>query len=430
MDRRVFDVRAILCALSQVEALKPLASKFNVPGDPIATALNIAEWIVTNLEYVSDKELGYENYVLMPLETLERGGGDCEDLSLLLATLILATNLWDNVTLLYVDYVNTEIGHVDVAVWINGSPYALPLIENPYPMALNTDYCGYWRDEGLEIANITLYTVYKTADGFTVNVAELERFKCEAIYPPPITNEHIVEVEREVSRWLSSILNVNTEDYPGYMENLTEYMMSYLPREEPPIHYGYYPLPLIIDWYSYKDPKWVAQRVIDRIEDEIPSIASWLNENYEGCVVVRAELDTLRVNVTKHTLEGGMYTVEEERPVIVVYLFLPADYPVPQVEVGVKDGKLVVNVYSVGDVQILFYKLYDRVPVLGVTKPGWYYEDIPYVEADLWQVIEESKLTHVEVSTTKINSVLDGGTYELIVWVDDKIAYVMVYEAG
>ena len=53
------------------------------------TVQNIQKWVVNNVDYIGDANLGHSEYWLYPIETIEMGTGDCEDGAILIASLIL-----------------------------------------------------------------------------------------------------------------------------------------------------------------------------------------------------------------------------------------------------------------------------------------------------------------------------------------------------
>ena len=57
----------------------------------------IREWVATNIRYRSDREnFGLNDYWQFPLETLERGSGDCEDIAILLCSLLRSYGVQSN----------------------------------------------------------------------------------------------------------------------------------------------------------------------------------------------------------------------------------------------------------------------------------------------------------------------------------------------
>lgn len=106
---------------------------------PWETAVNVGRRVAKHIEYEKDENLfGVENYIQLPLETLNNGRGDCEDLSLLTATSLLAAREFEKVILVLADirYKNKVIGQVEAGIVVNGKVYMVPWVEDPYPWSL------------------------------------------------------------------------------------------------------------------------------------------------------------------------------------------------------------------------------------------------------------------------------------------------------
>jgi hypothetical protein len=57
-------------------------------------ALNCLIWIIKNIKYLDDKiDYGYDEYWAFPYQTFQRKKGDCEDMSILLANLIIKSGV-------------------------------------------------------------------------------------------------------------------------------------------------------------------------------------------------------------------------------------------------------------------------------------------------------------------------------------------------
>lgn len=427
VDREVFDEKIVLCSISQWTVLQDIARQLSVPGNPWETAVNVGRWVANHIEYEKDENLfGVRNYVQLPLETLNNGRGDCEDLSLLTAVLLLATGEFEKIVLADIEYKDKLVGHVEAGITINGKVYMVPWVEDPYPMELETDYYGNECEHNSTISNITLYYISIIGDEISVEEKFIDTSNFSYIYPPPITSKHLKAIRDSITKLLQE-KGYNIRNCPLYLDEIAEYIASYMPQGYPPIQLiNYYLIWKPIDWYSSKTPKWTAWRINQSIISFWDHIQEWLNEYYTGCVSIYVENDTYVVEDYVYNVFGDMITIERERPVIVVYFLAPIDYPVPQAVVNI-DDKLVVWVNTTEDeyIQILFYKD-GPSPVFGVVKPGWKYADIPYVEADKWEATSNG--TIIEVSMNKIKSLLEQGLYGLLVWFNDRIIYVKIIE--
>ncbi len=63
-------------------------------GKPYTNFNALRDWVATNIYYKSDQDnFGVSDYWQFPLETLERGSGDCEDIAILLCSLLRASGV-------------------------------------------------------------------------------------------------------------------------------------------------------------------------------------------------------------------------------------------------------------------------------------------------------------------------------------------------
>ncbi len=424
IDRRTVDEKIIACALSQWTALQKIAWNLRVPGDPMETAVRIGSWVAKHIEYADDRVLfNTEQYTQLPLETLNRKAGDCEDLSLLTATLLLGTREYDEVVIACVDYSNIRIGHVEAGFVVNGTVYLIPWMNSTYPMSLQ-DYCCMEKRHDAIIDNITLYA-FGLEGGCPVLVWK-KTFHPQPSCPPPIiSGEHLLALKSSVESMLEKI-GFNTQSPPSYALELAGYIASYEPRTPPPlIPICYYTLVIPVDWFGNKTPSWVAWRCSHVVEDNIPELLSWLLEDYRGSLMVYVENDTGVIRDYRYDENGNLVPVEREEPVIVLYLLLPQSYPVPESSVSVVNGilRVWVNATEGNRISVL---IYDRAgnPVLGIAKPGWVYEGITTVNADRWETTSNG--TIIEIEYCKVKNRLPPGHYELDVWLGNSIVYTKV----
>ena len=89
--------------------LMPLIDQLNHTKDPLEYTIRF----VQSISYKKDISMGYDEYPKYPIETLYEGDGDCEDSSILLASIL--ESLGYDVLLVYYP------GHVAIAVKDNGS---------------------------------------------------------------------------------------------------------------------------------------------------------------------------------------------------------------------------------------------------------------------------------------------------------------------
>ncbi len=424
IDRRTVDDKIIACALSQWTALQKIAWSLRVPGDPMETAVRIGSWVAKHTRYVDDRILfNTEQYTQLPLETLSRKAGDCEDLSLLTAALLLGTREYNEVVIACVDYSNIRIGHVEAGFAVNGTVYLVPWMNSTYPISLQ-EYSCMERQHGAIVDNITLYA-FSLEGGYPVLVWK-KTFHPQPVCPlPTVSDEHLLAFKSRVESMLEK-MGFNTQSPPSYVLELARYIASYEPRTPPPlIPICHYTLVIPVDWFGNKTPSWVAWRCSHVVENSIPELLSWLLEEYHGSLMVYVEKDTGVIEDYRYDENGSLVPIEREEPVIVLYLLLPQSYPVPEASVSIVNGILRVWVNTTEDNQINIL-IYDSAgnPVLGVTKPGWFYEGVTTVNADRWE--KTSNGTIIEIAYSKIENKLSPGHYELDVWLDNRIVYEKV----
>jgi len=416
-SRRVFSPEVIAAALSRGELrrVEEIARSLRVPGDPLGTAMRVAEWIAKNIRYEPDTRFGVEECVLLPSETLELGSGDCEDLSLLEAAMLLASGEVSKAYLISVEYGGAALGHVDAAVEVGGKLYVVPWRPGTYPHELFTDYCGAWRMSGLLLKSIRPYAAVLGSDGLEVYVGAKEAITCHDTYPPPIPAGALSEIELE----LGGALHLNSSLCPRYVWEQAELLGKaiYLP---------YLRISIPVDWYSEKSRSWIADHVLRYVERfmsaELKEFAS-----KAGCVVPRAVIGRRVVEVYKYGADGSIRLVEEPRVVIDLYLFKPYSFPTPHTEVVLTSDRIVVRVEAPPDnISILLYRLGEKNPIVGVAPPGAQYPKIKTVEASKW--VREGGWTVIEIDKQKLFKELGKGVYELIVWVGDAVTYVKLVE--
>ncbi len=410
--RRLLNELVIASALSPKELLgiKSIAKLVKVSNSPLETAIRAAKWVHDNVRYVRDTRFGVLNCVLMPTETL-RLGGDCEDRALLLAAILLSTKQFSKVYILDLKFKETKVGHVEVGIDVGGEVYALMLKDHPFLRALGSDYCGYWKDSGLTLSNVTIYEVIN--DGKAVRVGKLGTYgiKCSSIYPPPISDEYLHAIENALVMKFN-LSRCYVPDYIWEQYRLISDGIIYLP---------YLRMTIPIDWYSIHTPKWVSDRVSKIIYDVFRNDLSKLISKY-GCGVFRALYTKREAEIMKYNKNLQLIKVKEVRPVIDVYFITPLTKSAPEAKIKFMDNKIVINVISLNkSVEVLIYRVRESTPVLGIAKPRWFYGAIPTVTADKW--VSKNGITYIEVSKDKVFSKLRSGNYLLIVWVD-KSAYV------
>jgi len=166
--RHTFGEEAIYCAL---RGEPPLATP-QYDGDLLAFAEAVAEYVSEAVEYVEEAE----EYVQKPSETLARGEGDCEDIALLTAWLLL-----QKLDVAYVLVLEFSDGsrHAEAAVEVGGRLYAVSPVG---VRALETDYCGYWLYlRGKPLSKVLVYGIEKREGDLEVElVREISPFSCRA----------------------------------------------------------------------------------------------------------------------------------------------------------------------------------------------------------------------------------------------------------
>ncbi len=410
--RQILNELVIASALSPKELLsiKSIAKLVKVPNSPLETAIRAAKWVHDNVRYVRDTRFGVSNCVLMPTETL-RLGGDCEDRALLLAAILLSTKQFSKVYILDLKFKETKIGHVEVGIDVGGEVYALMPEDHPFLRALGSDYCGYWKDSGLTLSNVTIYEVVNNGERVRVGKLGTYGIKCSSVYPPPISDEYLHAIEDTLVMKFN-LSRCYVPDYIWEQYRLISEGVIYLP---------YLRMTIPIDWYSIHSPTWVSDRVSKIIYDVFRSDLSKLISKY-GCGVFRALYTKREVEIMKYNRNLQLIKVKEVRPVIDVYFITPLTKSVAEAKIKLMNNKIIINVISLNkSVEVLIYRVKESTPILGIAKPGWFYGAVPTVTADKW--VSKNGITYIEVSKDKVFSKLRSGNYLLIVWVG-KSAYV------
>ncbi len=425
-SRYVLTAEDFACALSQSKILVNLSKALTVDGDPNLTAVRIAEWVANNIKYRTDESaFKVPNYVQKPVETLKNRFGDCEDLSLLEASLLFGTGLYDKVIIADISYSNIKVGHVEAGYMLGGTYFLVPWVNQTYPMNLLTDYYGYSEVAGAHINNVTLYVGRASPTG-KINVSEvkLSNSLMSYVYPPPISAEDLNYLRESINNYLLSE-GYNSINYPNYLDSLWSYLSNYLPNQEPPLKppIAYFEYVIPIDWYSNKSPEWIAWRVNLVLNESLGSIQSGILPTYKGCLHAYLKEGKVFLEQVKFRPDGSTVLVKELTPSLILVILEPQACGVPEVSAELGD-EFVIRVNSTSpDISVLFYSGSPQ-PVLGVVKKGYVLQGVPYITADYWDIVNGE--TVIKFSKAALQNKLSPGTYELIVWWNDKIAYVRI----
>ncbi len=415
----------VVCALSQWTIFRNITKQLTSRSDPSMTAINVAEWIANHVKYVRDEESFHvEDYVQLPSETYNHRFGDCEDLSLLEAAMLISTGLYKEVLIADISFSNIEVGHVEAGALINGTYALIPWVNATYPMDIFTDYYGYMRTAGANISNITLYVVKKQRNELGVEKIFITHSQLHFTYPPPITDRDMEVLEDSINTILEKE-GFNTSSFPPYMRKLWRtYLSQYIPDKAPPLPItgGYYVIYLPVDWYSNKSSEWIAWRVRLRLSPYLPSLRVWGAKYGYSCTYAYVKEEYTTLDAPLFTSEGTYVRVKKNLPSIaIVFLATPYCNP-PATTLSIKDDEatLTIEVPNNSNIQVLIYGNSSN-PVLGITRKGWTYKQIPYIIADEWS-FGKGGVT-IRFSIKEISSRLPQGTYEVVVWFDGKVAY-------
>lgn len=154
--------------------------KYPAPNAPATKVFGIYNEISNNIYYVSDPRK--DEYIADPLETWEAKGGDCDDFSLLLASMYEAVGLDASIVEVY----NPDRGHVFVVIRIEQD-----------------------LDAFLKLYQTTLekYTPYYSEKAFNFIVFGDSHSECEAL-------QKTLETGKSISSFYI-IVDSTTGDYPG-----------------------------------------------------------------------------------------------------------------------------------------------------------------------------------------------------------------------
>ncbi len=425
INREVLNDDIIICALSEWVLLKPIARMFSNYSDIRTLAVSIASWISKNIKYVTDKELFGREFIQYPLETLGRGLGDCEDLSLLEAAIMLATGRFKYVVIAEVTYENLRVGHVEAGYYYEGKAYLVPWTKSPYPMTLN-DYYGWGMVHDAKIDSIKLYVVGLINNSLSIIKKYIvSKDLLRYAYPPPIGTKELSAIKEVVNDFIED-LGYKVKDYPKYLDEIALFISGYEPLKEPPLKpVSYYRIEVPIDWFTPKNISWIKWRFKLLLSRFKSKLSSWLSSlsNKTTPLYTYVEVDNDYILVSSYRPDGTIVKVKKLLPTIVIYVLRPRDYPVPRVEVSTND-KLVISIFgNVSKVDVVIYNEELRA-VLCITKPSVVYENIRCIEGS-WS--KTSWGTKIEVSINKVLNNLPGkGLYELIVWTDGKVSYIKI----
>ncbi len=427
LDRSKLTSNDMLCGLSQWTALLNIALNLRVPGDPFATASRVGSWVSNHTRYVTDEEeFHVKEYVQLPTETLKRGCGDCEDLSMLTAALLLATGEYREVAIVEFSYKNISVGHVEAGFIYNKTLYIVPWTEYSYPMSID-EYASMSLDHGALVSNATVY-VFKLRGGVPVLSGVFSVSKIHFMHKA-VVNESVLGVVNKAVLDILSTYGFESGAPPEYLKLDAKFIASFEPSREPPIiPVDYYVIIMPIDWYGSRNSSWISWWCKLYLYKNLPDILDWLKDVYHGCIYVYSEIDKAVIEDYVYSENGSLITVYRKEPVIVVYMLAPQYYPVPRVEVSVNNTILLVKVYSSSrDVEVILYNARGE-PVLGVAREGTVYSGLKTITAEEW--VASGNTTLIKASYNKIASSLKPGYYELVVWVSGKIAYDAPVEIG
>jgi len=148
-----FDVREFIYANDY--HLKKVASEITAIYNPqneeqFVRAVN--SWVANNnVKYETDSyQFAWEDYWQFPEETIVLGKGDCEDTSILVASLLLSFNIPSYKVRVNLGLVYGQYGHAYLQYW-NGTEWLLVETTMPWkytqplePMSQHTEYKTYW----------------------------------------------------------------------------------------------------------------------------------------------------------------------------------------------------------------------------------------------------------------------------------------------
>ena len=427
-DPSVFNESAVMCSLLQVPAFTRLARALAENSSSILeTAARVAVWTALHTKYIPDGE-GVE-YVYTPAETLARGGGDCEDRALLEAVLLIAAGI-DNVVLVSFEFNDTDVGHVEAGVIVNGTLYLLPPVNASLPLELE-DYAGYMLLQGYKLASIKVYKVkVSRSDGALVIRVGAEELKppMPPIEPWRPSRSYLDVLETEVLQLIEGLYG--KPPCPGFVQRVVDWMVGYLPEQEPPmIPIGYYMYAVPITLYKSKPLSYaIVEARIYLALMLAQGLDHWLQEGNHLCVAVHAEAENVEMQLFRYTPGGALKAYTGLAPATVLYVFSGPWLPWFTANVTLEDGLLVIHSKS-NITSILVYGAGtgdDLVELVGVAKPGAFYPGLETVEAFNWTteynvsliVVEYSKLLGaVEEKASRLGV---EPPFLLVVWSGDR----------
>ncbi len=362
------------------------------PRDTVAALWDLLAWAEYSLVYDDEKydalRRGLGVGVQAPLETLQRRRGICSDYAVLLAAAIEYLGF----PAMVIGFPNA--GHAAAAVVVNNTVLVL---DQRTPVIELQDYLEYIvsSEERLRV-----YLVYSVGDhGSAVIVYGLEAGKARDSYPadrlePSVAEEAIVEVAARLGLEPNPALGTVAEWFSSTYK-LGMPMLQEVSPQPAPLDALYSPL-------FYR--QWTGM-LVEYIE-------ALLDKYYP------------------ESIGRGSFWVVVDRTntsLLVKAVAVPVRY---NVSIRVSGTELAVTVASpsiddpVRDVAILVYRPRDSKACAGIAPPGYYYENIPYVNAEAWR--GSAGEARIVIDLKKIRGLASACPRDsrIGIWIRDSLVYL------
>lgn len=362
------------------------------PSDTIAALWSLLAWAEESLEYDYDKYRamgeGLSVGVQSPLETIQKRRGVCSDYAVLLSAAIGYLGLPAMVLAL------PKADHVVAATVVNDTVLVL---DQKTPVIELQDYLEYIAPDEEEV---TVYLVASTErQGSTIVLYRLAVDKAKDSYPadtlePSVVEEAVYKAAAELGMEPNPSLGTVAEWFAPYYKLSIPVLAEVKPR----------PAPLDALYTPLFHRQWT-----NMIAEYIKKlVAKYYPESME---------------------KGSMWAlaIHTNTSLILKTVAVPIRY---NITVSVSDTELAITVASpsiknpVKDIAVLVYRPRDKRACAGVAPPGYYYENIPYINAKTWEgSIGKAEIT---VSLEELSRLLAGcGKDSRIgIWINGSLVYL------
>ncbi len=373
---------ALLCSATGSQAAIVIIKALSyMPSSGVDAAWNLLEFMGSRISYDTDRASKPVTSIYSPLELIETGRGICSDYALLAVTALEGLGY---TTLLLV---MPSINH---AVALLEEKAGIVLDQHPPPILL-VDYIEHVAPE-LGNSRVDVYRVYLRLVPPTVRVlldVELSKLPGYQQHPPTMPlAKAMVTVQASAAKSLAMA------ECP-YLAAVAQHNVAYV-ESKPKLTWYVGSRSVKAELMAFYRPGFGWETHI--LEKMVKELAK---QGFPEAVAAHGSLAAV-------ALGGG----------IRVYA-APLACIKPEVEVT--RTAITVRVGTVASVQVTLNALNGTI-LLAIAKPGYRYEEIPYVTAEKWKCSVSTGCTIV-IPVPEVVEKLGPGTYTLVVWVNKHPVY-------